>query len=294
MGRKRSIHTDITSDGKLEMLAEEFGPLHCLVYTWAIPHAEDSGRLDADPRKFRNTVLAALKSVVTVEQVRQIIAEIASVRDDYDRPLWTLETDEQGQPVIAFPAESWFKHQSYIPKNKRDGTAADTSDASQPSPTSPQNAEKHRKAAVPPQNPVSPSPSPSLSPSPPTGGAGGVEAPAEGSADAFAPTVSEQVASDRRLDATGKRRPTRAEKARAFIEETLKAHPEWRDPLADQIDRAQPGNPDAYAVPILRGWEQQGGPPPGKLAPLLTANRNGASSPSSPNAPAGPRYKELC
>jgi hypothetical protein len=201
MGRKRSIHTDITSDGKMEILAEEHGPLHCLVYTWAIPHAEDDGRLEADPRRFRNTVLAALKTVVSLEQVRQIIADIATVADESGHALWTLEKGADGRTFICFPREAWFRHQSYIPKAKRgDDTATATADAPPPDETDAPSgngenrntsdktpkigdtAEDCREMAVQPQNPSSPSLS--LSPSgenPPLSPPEGAEENHEGS-----------------------------------------------------------------------------------------------------------------
>lgn len=130
-----------------------------------------------------------------------------------------------------------------------------------------------------PNQPNQPNPTNPTAPTNPTPSGGpGADAPAARGAsvpgaDDFTPSISEQVRSDRLSDATGKRRPTRAEKDRAYIEETLAAHPDWREPLADQIDRIQPGNADAYAVPILRGWEQKGGPP-GRVTvpPLLSAN----------------------
>ena len=142
MARRRSISTDISTDPKLAGLAEH-GPLPMLLYTWAIPHADDWGRLPGDALQFKLLICPAL--TVTVAEIDAALDLVSA------SGLWQRYAVE-GSTFIAFPSGCWFKHQSYIPQNKRDN------DKSQYPP---------QITAVPrssPQNPVSPSltPTPSL------------------------------------------------------------------------------------------------------------------------------------
>ena len=109
MSRHRSISTDISTDSRVAQLAE-YGPLPLMLYTWAIPHADDWGRMTGDPRQFKLLVCPGLD--VTAKDVEQALTAIAEVG------LW-LRYDVAGKWYIAFPPSSWFKHQNYIPKSKR-------------------------------------------------------------------------------------------------------------------------------------------------------------------------------
>ncbi len=135
MSRKRSISTDISTDPKLLDLAAH-GALPLLLYTWAIPHADDWGRMAGDPRQFKMIVCPGLD--VTAAQVDEALSQIAAVG------LWQ-RYQADGRQIIAFPADSWWKHQSYIAQSKRD---ADKSQFSPPDAAdcqaSPQNTTKHR------------------------------------------------------------------------------------------------------------------------------------------------------
>ena len=188
MSRKRSISTDISTDPKLLDLAAH-GALPLLLYTWAIPHADDWGRMAGDPRQFKMIVCPGLD--VTAAQVDEALSQIAAVG------LWQ-RYQADGRQIIAFPADSWWKHQSYIAQSKRD---ADKSQFSPPDAAdcqaSPQNTTKHHKT---PQNTASPSPTPSPSPSPtpsdhplPPAGESGADAPADD-----APAAPEKSARQRR------------------------------------------------------------------------------------------------
>jgi DnaD/phage-associated family protein len=110
MGRRRSITTDISTDPKLADLAA-YGALPLLLYTWSIPHADDWGRMIGDARQFKLLVCPALE--VTVAEVNDALDQITSVG------LWE-RYEVHGKYYIAFPEESWFKHQSYISKEKRE------------------------------------------------------------------------------------------------------------------------------------------------------------------------------
>jgi hypothetical protein len=118
MSRHRSISTDISTDTQLAELAEH-GPLPLLLYTWAIPHADDWGRMTGDPRQFKLLVCPGLD--VTARDVEAALSVIA------ETGLW-LRYTIAGKWYIAFPPQSWFKHQNYIPKSKRgkDGSAIPT------------------------------------------------------------------------------------------------------------------------------------------------------------------------
>ncbi len=110
MSRHRYISTDISTDTNIAALAE-MNPVSCLLYTWAIPHADDWGRMSGDARQFRLTVCPALD--MTNKEVDGIIDQIASVG------LWErYEID--GKQYIAFPQSSWWRHQNYISQAKRD------------------------------------------------------------------------------------------------------------------------------------------------------------------------------
>ncbi len=182
MSRHRSISTDISTDTQVAELAEH-GPLPLLLYTWAIPHADDWGRMTGDPRQFKLLVCPGLE--VTAKDVEQAVTLIAEVG------LW-LRYEVAGKWYIAFTPSSWFKHQNYIPKSKRqadrsaypapqnpayrlddgrtDGAENDTPHIPADPRTSPLMGANHRES---PQNPASPSPSPSPSPIPPVDTSGG-------------------------------------------------------------------------------------------------------------------------
>ncbi|MDR3543259.1 MAG: DnaD domain protein [Desulfosporosinus sp.] len=140
MSRRRYISTDISID--TAELAQ-FGPLPLLLYTWAIPHLDDWGRMSGESRKFKLLVCPALD--VTVSEVEKAIQQIT------DMGFWQRYQDN-GKWFIAIPKDSWFKDQSYINTKKR------FQDESKfPAPPS---AENDR---ITPQKAVSPSPSPSPS-----------------------------------------------------------------------------------------------------------------------------------
>lgn len=141
MARRRYISTEISTDPKLARLAQH-GTLPMLLYTWAIPHMDDWGRLSADPVEFRLLVCPALN--LSDNQVQEALEQIAEVG------LWQLYTVE-GRQYIAIPEEKWFRYQTYISQAKRGDTSASKIPA-------PQNTGERRET---PQMAASPSPSPS-------------------------------------------------------------------------------------------------------------------------------------
>lgn len=147
MSRRRYISTDISTDIKTAELAEH-GTLPLLLYTWAIPHMDDWGRMTGDARQFKLLVCPALD--ISSREVDEALNHITSVG------LWE-RYDLDGKQVISIDEDNWFKHQSYINKGKRGD------DSGSNYPKSPKNAEERRES---PQKAASFSPSPSLSPSP--------------------------------------------------------------------------------------------------------------------------------
>lgn len=166
MSRRRYISTDISTDIKLADLAE-YGSTPLLLYTWAIPHMDDWGRITGEPRQFKLMVCPALD--ITVREVDEALNQIANAG------LW-IRYEVDGKRCISIHEDQWFKHQSYINKAKR----SDDSGSNYPSPISseehrktPQNAKEYQETSSftedeqeLPQNAVSFSFSPSFSSSP--------------------------------------------------------------------------------------------------------------------------------
>lgn len=160
MSRRRSISTDVSTDPKLAEVAES-GPLPLLLYTWAIPHADDWGRLAGDARQFRLTVCPALEA--TAQEIDQALDQVAAAG------LWE-RYESDGKQCIAFPSDAWYRHQNYIPATKRqnDRSQFPPPPSSRIPPhfpadrrTSPQIPANARQS---PQIPSSPSPSPTPTP----------------------------------------------------------------------------------------------------------------------------------
>lgn len=152
MSRRRYISTELSTDIRLAELAEH-GIMPLLLYTWAIPHFDDWGRMSGDPRQFKLTVCPALD--ISSSEVLAAIEQIENVG------LWNRYVAER-KWVIAVPSERWFKHQSYIGKDKRlndEGSNFKSIEYAEITET-PQNTEDHRES---PKNTVSFSSSSSLS-----------------------------------------------------------------------------------------------------------------------------------
>ena len=111
MSRHRSLSTDISSDARVAELAESGGALPMLLYTSAIPHADDWGRLTGDARQFKLLVCPGID--VTTREVAVALEQIAAVG------LWRRYVVD-GRTWLAFPSAAWYRHQSYIRRDKRD------------------------------------------------------------------------------------------------------------------------------------------------------------------------------
>lgn len=129
MSRKRYISTEISNDEKVADLAD-CSLLATLLYTWAIPHMDDWGRITGNIREFKLLVCPGLD--ISNRDVEEAINHIVNVK------LWVRYEVDGKKCISVLNQENWFKHQSYIGKDKR----ADDSKSSFPTP---QNAEEHRE-----------------------------------------------------------------------------------------------------------------------------------------------------
>lgn len=129
MARKRYISTDISGDTKVAELSD-CSLLGTLLYTWAIPHMDDWGRITGNYREFKSLVCPNLD--LKLEDVKEAIDQIVKVK------LWFRYEVDGKQCISIMNQKSWFKHQSYIAKDKR------LDDSSSPFPA-PQNAEERRE-----------------------------------------------------------------------------------------------------------------------------------------------------
>lgn len=129
MARKRYISTDISGDTKVAELSD-CSLLGTLLYTWAIPHMDDWGRITGNYREFKSLVCPNLD--LKLEDIREAIDHIVKVK------LWFRYEVDGKQCISIMNQKSWFKHQSYIAKDKR------LDDSSSPFPA-PKNAEERRE-----------------------------------------------------------------------------------------------------------------------------------------------------
>jgi hypothetical protein len=141
MSRRRYLSTDISLDKRVNRLAEEYGDFAALLYTWMIPHAADTARLSGDAEELLYTIVPGRRSK-TVEDIEAALAGMVAVG---------LIEWVRGE-YVAFPAEAFYRYQSYIREGNRR--------------QSPHDAESDANQRESPQNRVSFSPSFSSSPSP--------------------------------------------------------------------------------------------------------------------------------
>lgn len=143
MARRRYLSTKISVDLAVNRLALECGDFAVLLYTWMIPHAEDDATLTGNPEELMLRVIPGRrdKAVADVEAALAAMDRLGLIR-------WHREAG-----IIEFPPESFYKYQTYIPKDKR-RTAPITAHQR----ATPTIAEEQRATA---ENTVSPSPSPS-------------------------------------------------------------------------------------------------------------------------------------
>lgn len=157
MSRRRYLSSIISVDSRVNRVAMQHGDLIALIYTWMIPHAGDDGYLRGDPEELLAQVLP-LRRDLHGGHMRQALA-ILSAPD-----VGLLEWDEDRR-IVAFPAESFYRYQSYIKDGPRRGerntepgaTAAKCAEVRDPAPigatlrdsaaSAAQNSAEQRKSA---------------------------------------------------------------------------------------------------------------------------------------------------
>lgn len=110
MSRRRYISTEMSTDSRINRLAATGGDFAVLMYTWLIPHAKDDGTVRGDPEelllqvfpgrrdKDASDVITALRQMETLKLV-----------------VWNAVAN-----TVTFPAETFYRHQTYIkPANRR-------------------------------------------------------------------------------------------------------------------------------------------------------------------------------
>lgn len=163
MARRRYISTNISTDVKVNTLAEKHGDFAALLYTWMIPHAEDNTTITGCPDELMYKVVPALRS-----RTRDDIIKALKAMCTLKLIIW-----DRDNSLIYFPCETFYKYQTYIKQenritNEEQPKPAEIASDSGKYSTSAENAEEHRKTA---ENAVSFPPSfplslpPSLPPS---------------------------------------------------------------------------------------------------------------------------------
>jgi len=160
MSRRRYISTNISLDTKVNKLAMQCGDFAVLLYTWMIPHAEDSGQITADPEELLFMVVPGRRDK-TAEDIVNAIDGMISLGLIYELKL------KNGKTVLQFPPEAFYRYQTYIPQPKRTpDNIAEEEDKQQDHRETAKNAEENNISAKQTNNTASPSPSLSPSPSP--------------------------------------------------------------------------------------------------------------------------------
>lgn len=141
MSRRRYISTDISTDKRLNKLAD----FPALLYTWMVPHAADDATLNGDVEEFMAIVLP-MRRDKTIGDVESALAALCCAG--------LIQWDGK---TIYFPVEAFYRYQTYIKVENRRTANIDLEQH-----PSRKNAEEQRET---PEKAVSLSPSLSLSPS---------------------------------------------------------------------------------------------------------------------------------
>ena len=110
MARKRFITSDISTDKKIAILAEE-NPTAALMWPWIMTNLDDWGRMGADPVEVKLTVFPAFPFT------SKDIAKAISLYDKYGLAHY-YEVD--GKPYLAVNPDTYYKYQTYINKTRKE------------------------------------------------------------------------------------------------------------------------------------------------------------------------------
>ena len=108
MSRKRYVSTNISVDPRVRDLAQQ-SEFAALLYTWMIPHADDSASITADPEELLMQVVPGFRWR-TAEDVASALDLMVSLE-------LLLRVDDR----LRFPPESFYKYQAYIGSERRNG-----------------------------------------------------------------------------------------------------------------------------------------------------------------------------
>lgn len=61
MGRRRYISTDISLDPAVQQLIADYGEFAGLLYSWMVPHADDTATITGEPQKLLFMVVPGLR-----------------------------------------------------------------------------------------------------------------------------------------------------------------------------------------------------------------------------------------
>lgn len=117
MSRRRYINTTMATDKRLNQLGVERGDFAVMLYTWMIPHAADDATLNGDIDEFMATVIPMRRDKTADDVVAALTGMV-----ELGLVAWDGET-------IAFPRDSFYKHQSYIRGHRRAPCNDDPDDA---------------------------------------------------------------------------------------------------------------------------------------------------------------------
>ena len=107
MSRRRYISTTISMDKGVNALAQAGGDFAALLYTWMIPHAEDTARMTGDPEELLYMVIPGRRDKSTSDVVDALNHMVS---------LGLISWDDG---VIYFDSASFYRYQAYIPASKR-------------------------------------------------------------------------------------------------------------------------------------------------------------------------------
>ncbi len=109
MARKRFVSSEISTDKKIAMLAEE-NPTVALMWPWFTTAFDDWGRMGADPFEVKLTLFPAFP--FTSKDIEEAIRKF----DEYDLA-YLYEVD--GKQYLSINPNKWYKYQTYISSKRQ-------------------------------------------------------------------------------------------------------------------------------------------------------------------------------
>ena len=101
MSRRRKISTSISTDKLVNQLARDAGDFAALLYTWMIPHAEDSASITGDVEELMMMVVPGFR-----HRNEDDVATALETMDGIELVAWDREA-----AVVYFDSESFYRHQ---------------------------------------------------------------------------------------------------------------------------------------------------------------------------------------